>query len=145
MGGKKATVSDPGKLLLGMEPSLREGKFFFASVGEDQMMNLANYLDYISGIFRESEGLSVIFSEDIREEMSGLSDSDVVGPFALISLGVNSDLMAVGFLARLSAALAAEGISVNAVSAYHHDHLFVPYPEKEAAMEALRKLAEGGR
>ena len=37
--------------------------------------------------------------------------------------------------------LAAAGISVNAVSAFHHDHLFVP---EDRAEEALRLLQDAG-
>ncbi len=47
-------------------------------------------------------------------------------PCEWIALGVTSDLAAVGFLADVTARLAAAGISANVVSACHHDHLFVP-------------------
>jgi hypothetical protein len=43
-------------------------------------------------------------------------------------------------LAKITTALAKEGISVNAFSAYYHDHLFVPYDRKEDAMAALAEL-----
>ena len=45
-------------------------------------------------------------------------------PFAsrLITLTVRSSLEAVGLLAAITARLADAGISVNAVSAFHHDH-----------------------
>ncbi|MBU0590574.1 ACT domain-containing protein, partial [Candidatus Micrarchaeota archaeon] len=57
-------------------------------------------------------------------------------------LTVNSDLFAVGFLAKITTALAAKGISMNAYSAYHHDHLLVPFERKEEAMEILDKLSK---
>jgi len=44
----------------------------------------------------------------------------------------------VGFLAAITTMLAAKDISVNAVSAYFHDHIFVPYERREDAMECLR-------
>ena len=69
--------------------------------------------------------------------MVRLTDREVVGPFALISLTVHSDLHAVGLLAKITNALAKEGISVNAFSAYYHDHLFVPFARKDDAMAAL--------
>ena len=59
---------------------------------------------------------------------------------AWITLTVNSDLDAVGFLAVISRALATANISCNVVSAVHHDHLFVPYREGERAIEVLRQL-----
>ena len=49
------------------------------------------------------------------------------------------DALAVGFLAAITARLANAGISVNAVSAFHHDHLFVP---ERRAGEALRLLQD---
>ena len=43
-----------------------------------------------------------------------------------------------GFHAAITTCLANAGISVNAVIAFHHDHLFVP---KDRADEAIRLLA----
>lgn len=54
-----------------------------------------------------------------------------------ITLGVHSDLAAVGLTAAVSAALAAAGISCNVIAALRHDHLLVP---QERAAEALRIL-----
>jgi hypothetical protein len=53
----------------------------------------------------------------------------------------HSSLLAVGFLAAVTAALASEGISVNPVSAFHHDHLFVPWERRRDAMRILRALS----
>jgi hypothetical protein len=46
----------------------------------------------------------------------------------------------VGFLAAVMARLAAHGISTNAISAYYHDHLFLPVDRAEEAMELLQSL-----
>jgi hypothetical protein len=62
----------------------------------------------------------------------------------MVTLTVHSALDAVGFLARLSAALAAQGIACNVVSAFHHDHLFVPKDRLEAAMQVLDGLGWRG-
>ena len=104
-------------------------------------MVLANYLDYITAIFREEEGITAIFLEDAKADLSELS-KPLEGPFALITLSVNSDLFAVGFLAKISTVLAENGISCNAVSAYHHDHIFVPYKRKNDAIKALKELSK---
>ena len=50
------------------------------------------------------------------------------------------DLEAVGFLAAITTRLAEDGIPVNAVSAFHHDHLFVPLDRLDDAMAALAEL-----
>jgi hypothetical protein len=132
--------SDLEKLLNNMEPVLMDGRYYFATVDESQLLTLSGYLDGISSIFREKEGLSIVFSEDLKAVMSRLSGKAIVGPFALISLTIHSDLHAVGLMARITGALAKEGISVNAISAYYHDHLYVPYDRKEDAMAVLAEL-----
>lgn len=125
-----------------MAPEAAEGGYHIATVDESQLMALSGYLGHIIDVFREEEGLSIVFSEEIKDGVSQMTEKEIIGPFALITLTVNSDLLAVGFLARITEALARKEIPVNAFSAYHHDHLLVPYGKKEEAMEILRKLAE---
>ena len=135
------TVSNLKKLLKDMQPKMAKTKYFMASVGGGELMALANYLDYIICIYREKEGLTVVFEEDIKDSISGMTEK-MAGPFALITLDVYSDLMAVGFLVKIADALAKEKISVNAFSAYHHDHLLVPWERKEDALKALERLGK---
>lgn len=136
-------LSDLRALLSGMSPKLSEEEYYFACVGEGSLMELAGYLDYIVAIFREGEGLTVVASAEIKDDVASLSEGAPVGPFAMITLSVNSDLMAVGFLAKITEALAKEAISVNAFSAYHHDHLFVPAGRADDAMRVLQSLSKG--
>jgi hypothetical protein len=128
------------QLLRGLSPSLAEGKYFVGTFPEAQMVGLANYLQNIICIFREEEGLTAVFWEVVREPLSIYTEKKIEGPFALITLKANSSLMSVGLLARVSAALAKEGIACNAFSAFHHDHLLVPYESREKALAALKKL-----
>lgn len=134
------TISNLDELLKNPEPELRDGKFYFCSLEGSQLMSIANLLDYILCIQRENEGLSIVFSQEAKESMETLSSKKIIGPFALIALKAHSDLFAVGFLAKITAALSREGISINAISAYHHDFLLVPYERKNDAMGALKKL-----
>jgi hypothetical protein len=136
-------IKDLDELLRKMEPSLHEGEWFMASVPGESLMAVANHLEYVKCIYSEEEGLTVLFSGEAKDGMEGLSVPEVVGPFALITLNVNSDLMAVGFLAEITRALAEGGLSMNAFSAYFHDHLLVPYGDKGEAMEILRALSSG--
>jgi RimJ/RimL family protein N-acetyltransferase len=46
-------------------------------------------------------------------------------------------------MAAVAGRLAAEGIGVNPWAAWHHDHLFVPWERREAALETLRGLQRG--
>jgi len=56
---------------------------------------------------------------------------------------VHSALDAVGFLAAVTTRLAEAGISVNAVSAFHHDHLFVPEHRADEALQLLLEMSLG--
>lgn len=57
----------------------------------------------------------------------------------MITLNVNSSLNVVGFLAHISSKIAEAEIPVNVVSAFYHDHLFIPV---EKAYDALKLLKE---
>jgi hypothetical protein len=118
-----------------MKPTLREGEFVFCSVPGTlrQVLHLAP-----EGCFWEAEGLSLILRREAAETEGLLFEETL----RLITLGVHSSLKAVGFLARIAAALTAEGISFNPVAAYYHDHLFVPAGRARDAMKVLRKLSE---
>ena len=63
---------------------------------------------------------------------------------ARITLGVLSDLNAVGLIAAVSKRLAQAQIPVNVFSAIHHDHLFVPPQQASRALELLREMASAG-
>jgi hypothetical protein len=131
---------DLAALVKGLRPEICPGRFYFASIDPSALLTAANFMDYIVAIFREDEGLTLVYSEEAKEDLSDLSEKSPAGPFALISLRVESDLYAVGLLSEVTAALAKAGISVNAFSGYHHDHLFVPFDRKDEAMKRLNQL-----
>ena len=58
----------------------------------------------------------------------------------IITLTVHSDLETVGFLSTITGELAKNGIGVNVVSAYYHDHLFVRVEKAEAALKVLKQI-----
>lgn len=87
--------------------------------------------------FLEAEGTTLILALD-QADQAGLGYEF---PCRCITLQVHSALEAVGFLARITTALAAEGMGVNPVAGYYHDHLFVPENRAEDAMAALARLA----
>ncbi len=117
-------------LLQGMKPELQDGIFVFCAVPDDQ--HIPSAIRPVL-IFREREGTTLVMR---RVEAEAL---ELSYQFAsrLITLTVHSSLDAVGFLAAITARLAASGISANAVSAFYHDHLFVP---EDRAEESLRLL-----
>lgn len=116
-----------------MNPRLNSGKWVFCALpaGTRPPENAL-------AVFRESEATTVVISA-IDAESLDLPPRYIA---AWITLTVDSDLDAVGFLAVISRILAAEGISCNVMSAVHHDHLFVPYEQGPRAIEVLRKLQE---
>jgi len=63
----------------------------------------------------------------------------------MITLNIHSSLEAVGFLAAITTRLASAGMGVNPVSAFYHDHLFVPADRADEAMALLTQLAEESR
>ncbi len=85
----------------------------------------------------EAEGLTVV-APLAEMQAAGLASD----PWARISLTVQSDLAAVGLTAAFAGALGREGISCNVVAGYHHDHLFVQWDRRDAAMAALRRLSD---
>jgi hypothetical protein len=131
MTGKGET--DLGKLLKTMQPVLVEGAFVFCTINKPDMELL--HLKPL-GMFYEAEGLTLILPAG---QETGLTAS---GKYSLITLNVHSSLEAVGFLAVIAARLAEQGISVNAVSAYYHDHLFVPIERAQDALKILQSMAQ---
>jgi hypothetical protein len=87
--------------------------------------------------FLEPEGLSLVVEEPEAISL-GL---EIRFRCRMITLSVHSSLEAVGFLAALTARLAAAGIAVNVVSACFHDHLFVPPERADEALAILRGMA----
>lgn len=124
-------------LLTTMQPVLHQGDYVFCSLPHPSR-------DHPSfepiGYFKEEEGLTLILPRP-QADAAGLPYGAV---FALITLTVHSSLEAVGFLAAIATQLASHGISVNPVSAFYHDHLFVPAAQAESAMALLQGLSQGG-
>jgi hypothetical protein len=128
------------RLLAGMRPKLQPGVFVFATLPpgtaipgsiEPQM------------VFRESEGVTLILEEGEARK------TGIAGTFRsrMITLEVHSSLDAIGFLSAITTRLAMARMGVNPVSAFHHDHLFVPVDRAEEALLILEQLAAeaGGR
>jgi hypothetical protein len=123
---------DLGTLLQQMTPSVHPEVFVFCCFADGQ---LPTGLTPVC-TFHEAEGLTAIVA---------LSQAQTLGvahqfESRMVTLTVHSALDAVGFLARISATLAAEGVACNVVSAFHHDHLFVPGDRLDDALKALDDL-----
>jgi hypothetical protein len=120
-------------VLLGrLAPVLAADVYTFATVSDSELVMINEPL----GIFRESEGVSLIC---LLQQAQGLGIKHE-GDFKMISLTIHSSLQAVGLTARVSAALADCGISCNVVAGFYHDHLFVPANRANDAMTVLSHL-----
>ena len=120
-------------LLKTMRPNLIDGVYVFVTVSPEKIP---------AGVsprmmFHEAEGVTLILLRSEAESF-GLS---YAFPSHMITLDVHSALDAVGFLARITTALAAEGMGVNPVAGFYHDHLFVPEGRDQDAMAVLAKLS----
>jgi uncharacterized protein len=121
-------------LLANIRPTMSEDTYVFCTVPAHcgAPPNITPLLT-----FREQEGTSLILTLDDAKA----ANLNYQFPSRMITLNVYSSLDAVGFLAAITARLAGAGISVNPVSAYHHDHLFIPVERAEEAMRILGDMS----
>ena len=128
--------SDLARLLAGLSPRLDETVYVFATLaaGSPEPAGLAFVM-----LFAEAEGTTLVLPRE-EAERAGIG---FTFPCRRIVLEIHSSLEAVGFLAAILPRLAAAGIGVNPVSAFHHDHLFVPEARAAEAMAILEALALG--
>ncbi len=131
--------SELSKLLSTLSVKQHDGIWRFETIPPEQsswadLVNLREVRD-IAMLFQEQEGLTVITKAE--------RDTPATNRWAWLELSVFSDLQAVGFLARVAAALTEAGVPCNAIAAYHHDHIFVPETRAEQAIGAIEALREG--
>ena len=120
------------KIIKNLHPQLHEGQYVFVTVASMPAIAMEECLS----IFREEKGITLIMKREKANEL-GLEYSFIA---SWITLRVHSSLEAVGLTARVSTALAEAGISCNAVAAFYHDHIFVPYRQADRALVILRNL-----
>ncbi|AMA58633.1 ACT domain-containing protein [Bradyrhizobium sp. CCGE-LA001] len=128
---------DLDALLRDMKPEILDGIFVFCTLAPSASIP-ATVNPMLT--FREREGTTLVILRK-EAERAGLRHEY---PSRLITLSVHSALDAIGFLAAITARLAEAGISVNAVSAFYHDHLFVPAARADEAMAILLEMAKAG-
>lgn len=134
MGGEKNLET----LLATMRPVLGPDEVVICTVDPSRMgERLLTTAERSIGWFREDRGLTLFLDRSIADELA-LEYHYVA---RVITLEVHSSLDAVGFLAAITARLAAAGISVNPVSAYYHDHLLVPAARADEALALLLAMS----
>ncbi len=118
------------EVLAAMRPRINDGPYVFCSV--------ANGLEGANPVVvvEEDEGRTLVLRQADADEHR-LTYGYVA---AWITLTVHSELEAVGLTAAVSGALADAGLSCNVVAGFFHDHLFVPYDERQRALAAIERL-----
>lgn len=125
--------TDLRRLLAGLAPALEPRPRAIRTQAHDAPMPAGAIL-----WFREDEAATVIVEVDDDSD----SDADIdTRRWAQLVVRIHSSLDAVGMMAAISAALTERDIPCNVVSAYFHDHLFVPWARREDALAAVNALS----
>ena len=122
------------KLLGSMRPQLHDEVYVFATMAD--AIDLETLKPRL--LFVEAEGTTLVLTK-YQAEARGLQYEF---PCRMITLRVRSSLDAVGFIAAVTTWLANEAISVNPVSAFFHDHLFIPADRADDAMISIGELSK---
>jgi len=120
-------------LLVTMKPALDPREWVFCCVDGVYPVQELHPLF----LFRESEGVTVVIEREVAE----LNNIPYTFPCRRITMRVESALESVGFTAAVAAALTKHMIAANVVSAYNHDHFFVPLDRGQEALHVLEELS----
>jgi hypothetical protein len=126
---------DLARLLQNIKPEMHEDVFVFCTISGDEKIPAALTPVHI---LRECEGTTFV----VRREEAENAARAYQCASRLITLTVHSSLEAVGLLAAVTACLAEADISVNAVSAFYHDYLFVPEHRADEALRLLHDMSK---
>jgi uncharacterized protein len=122
-------------MLAQMQPVLHDGAYAYCCIPEEQAgAHVANAI----ALMRESEGMTVILTVERAEELG----FQIHLRCAWITLQLHSDLAAFGLTAAFARALADANISCNVIAGCFHDHIFVPFDDKDRAFTALKRLSQ---
>jgi uncharacterized protein len=120
-------------LLRSMKPVLDEMPYGFVSTKDA----LTIQQDQLFAMIREDEGVTVVAKAGVLAK----AGYQVPSEWARITLQIHSSLEAIGLTASFAAALGKAGISANVVAGFYHDHIFVQWDKRQAAMDALIDLS----
>ncbi|MBP5855603.1 ACT domain-containing protein [Marivibrio halodurans] len=123
------------RLIANMRPVLDPADYRFVLLQD--VCKASTLWEHALMLFRESEGITLI----LPSEMGDMPGAAELPRFRRITLTIHSSLEAVGLTAAISTALTRAGISANVVAAFHHDHVFVPAEDAEAALAILQRLS----
>lgn len=123
---------DLAKLLTGLRADLAPDLYVFATLTGPVPAGVTPRM-----IFQEGEGTTLILRRTEADSVNLAYEF----PCRMITLDVHSALEAVGFIAVIATELAKEGMGVNPVAGYFHDHIFVPEGREADALRVLDRIA----
>jgi len=132
-------VAEKGAMIAAMDPVLDPETYAFVTVTEGYRSRRIGELALAT--FNEAEGVSFILTLESAKAFylpEGVLQRRIV-------LQVGSALDGIGLTAAVAGALAEAGIACNCVAAFHHDHIFVPAGDADAALERLLALQASAR
>lgn len=125
--------TDLDVLLRSMTATMAEGIYVFATLNDRAVpQGLSPRM-----VFQESEGTTLILLQS-EAEHHGIAYEF---PCRMITLNIYSALEAVGFIARIATELARQGMGVNPVAGFFHDHLFIPLGRENDALKVIADIA----
>ena len=125
-------LTDLDEILRGIAPILDNESYVFATIDQNAPVPLT-----ATSMMREGEGTSLV----MRARDASALGLETTFPCRLITLTVDTSLYSVGLLAAIATDLARAGISVSAVSGFHHMHVFVPTERADEALSILERLS----
>jgi len=101
-------------------------------------MPLETKLTDFEAAIREKEGTTIIAKSEYLDSQKIKYE----GPYAKLTINIHTSLELVGLTAALAAKLTEQGISANVVAAFFHDHIYVPYEQRQKAINAILSLKD---
>ena len=124
-------VCETRAMIAGMNPVLDDAEYVFCAMADPAGAEAAKAVAI--AFIREDEGLSLVLPASVAREL-GIAG----GPqMQRIVLSIHSALDGVGLTAAVSGSLAQAGIACNVIAGFHHDHLFIPSGDADAALRIL--------
>jgi hypothetical protein len=116
---------------MNLDPILHAETYVFCELPSESPIPVAAV-----AVFRESEGLTVV----VEKEEAVRLNYQAVFEAAWITIGAETSLTDLGVTSKFASVLSKNGISCNVVAAVNHDHIFVPWADREKAVELLSKI-----
>jgi hypothetical protein len=108
---------------------------------------LAHIGEAFSAVILDRHEVTLILPEDTLPDIQMRLRDHRISPtrYRLITMDVVIDYPVIGFIARISAALAAARINIMPYAAFERDHLLVPVEQIDSALTVLRNLQDSIR